>query len=240
MIKRNKIMPTNISPEEITNYIKNNYLTIEELATRSHVSVNKLKALIHNDCLPKHSHVISKQLKFHTEIFGETVFVEEAIFYYHPSLIKLAMKANQYLEMENFVDVANKMKADFIQELHQALIEIDEAKTVFSYCFDNDGNILAKGIEKLMAEHWPYIMNGTYGVCLKDISAKNMLLKNIAVALLEEWCNASLQNKAPLYDRTRYAAELYDRVASHFGPHEILKSTRARLFNKFKDNEFIT
>ncbi len=145
------------------------------------------------------------------------------------------MKAVQYLEISNFTDVASKMKSDFIHELRQALVEIEinDVKQAFGYCFDDNGNLLVDGIEKIMTNHWPYIMDGTYGVCLKEISAKNMVLKNISVSILEEWINCIDKNKDHLYDRARYAAELYDSVASYFGPHEILKSTRERFFNKF-------
>jgi|SRR5579862_6778878 len=223
------------SIEDITSYIKNNYLTIEQLANRANISLDQLESLINHFCIPRHSHVISKQVTFSTDIFGESVLIEEMTYYYHPSLIKLAMKAVRYLETANFNDVASQMKSDFTNELRQALaeIEINDVKQVFAYCFDANENLLTDGIDKIMTNHWPYIMDGTYGVCLKEISAKNVLLKNIAVSILEEWTNCTNQNKNNLYDRAKYAGELYDSVASHFGPHEILKSTRGRLFNKF-------
>jgi len=226
-------MSNTASIEEITSYIKDNYLTIEQLANRSGISLNQIEKLINNNCIPRHSHAVIKQVIFYTEIFGESIFVDEKIFYYHPSLIKQVVKANQYLGISNFIDVASKMKSDFTNEIREALVEIDDAQQIFRYCFNDAGDLLADGIEKLMTEHWPYIMDGTYGVCLKEISAKNIILKNIAVSILEEWINCPNQNKNHLYDRARYAAELYNRVASDFGPHEIFKSTRGRLFNKF-------
>jgi hypothetical protein len=116
------------------------------------------------------------------------------------------------------------------------LREIDDAKKLFHYCFDDDENILMNGIEKIMTEHWPYIMDGTYGVCLKEITAKDMILKNISVSILEEWVKSPTDNKSYLLEKAKKAAELYDSVAAHFAPHEIIKSTRGRLFNKFKDH----
>lgn len=229
-------MSNTASIEEITSYIKDNYLTIEQLANRSGISLHQIEKLISNNCIPKHSHAITKHVIFYTDIFGESVFVDEEIFYYHHSLIKLAMKANHYLEISNYIDVASKMKSDFTNEIREALVEIDDAQQIFGYCFNDDGDLLAGGIEKLMTEHWAYIMDGTYGVCLKEISAKDVILKNIAVSILEEWINCPNQEKNHLYDRARYAAKLYDRVASYFGPHEILKSTRDRLFNKFNSS----
>ena len=221
------------SIEAITSYIENNYLTIEQLANQSNLSLDQLEALINNACIPKHSHTITRQIIFHTDVFGDSIFTEQNIFYYHSSLIKWAMRANQYLDAANFIDVASKIKADFTHELYQSLMEIDGAKKIFNYCFDDDGNLLANGVEKIMTEHWSYIMDGTYGVCLKEINAKNVILKNIAVSLLEEWVK-NTTHKDYLYEEVQKAAELYDSVAAHFAPHEIIKSTRGRLFNKFK------
>jgi hypothetical protein len=126
------------------------------------------------------------------------------------------------------------MKSDFANELCQAFIEINMAKQVFHYCFDQDGNFIADEIDKVMAEHWPSIMDGTYGVCLKEISAKNVVLKDIAEKILKSWLNSPDQNNNDLYEKARYAAELYDNVASYFGPHELLQSSRNKLFNKFR------
>jgi hypothetical protein len=223
------------SIEAITNYIENNYLTIEQLANQASISLDQLEQLISNACIPKHSHTITRKIVFHTDIFGDSDFTKQNIFYYHPSLIKMAIKANQYLENSNFIDTANKMKADFTRELYQALVEIDDAKQVFNECFDKDENLLANGIEKIMAEHWPYVMDGTYGVCLKEISAKNLILKNIAVFILQEWLSDDNHKKHYSYEKILNAANLYDKVAANFAPHEIIKSTRNRLFNKFKN-----
>lgn len=220
--------------DSITNYIEKNYLTLDELSNQTNIHHNQLQALIDNGCLPKHSHVITKQIVFHTEIFGDEVFNEQ-IFYYHPSLIPWAIKAHKYLADENLIAVANKIKADFIDELQQALLSLKNAKPILKYCCDMNGNILTKEVNEIISEHWPYIMDGTYGVCLKEISAQNILLKNIAVAVLEEWVNSN-NDKNKLYEKAQYAAELYNSVAADFGPHEIFKSTRARLVDKFKEH----
>lgn len=231
--KIGNIMLNTESIEAITSYIEKNYLAIEQLADQSNLSVDQLKTLINNACIPKHSHTISRQIVFHTDIFGDTVFTVQNKFYYHPSLIKWAMKAYQYLHVANVVEVASKIKADFTHEVCQALMEIDGAKKIFHYCFDDDGNIILNGVEKIMSEHWAYVMDGTYGVCLKEITAKNVILKNIAVAILEEWVNNDAHHKDHLFEKAQKAAELYDSVAAYFAPHEIIKSTRGRLFNKW-------
>ncbi|MDX1902378.1 MAG: DUF6058 family natural product biosynthesis protein [Gammaproteobacteria bacterium] len=219
----------------MSGYIKNHYLTVEQLAACTNISLEQLKAFIDNSCIPKHSHTITIKSIFHTDIFGDSE-IEENVFYYHPSLIQFAIKANKYYLDGNFVEVASKMKNDFFNELCQAISEIEIAHSVFQNCFDMNRNVLITEIEKIMVEHWPYILDGTYGVCLKEISAKNVLLKNIAVSILEEWVNANDQNKKMLHDKASYAASLYDKVASEFAPHEFHKSTRDRLFNKFKSN----
>ena len=225
----------NESIESITSYIENNYLTIEQVAYQSNITVNQLERLINGGCIPSHSHTITKKIAFHTDIFGDAVFTEQIKFYYHPSLTQWAMKASQYLDTNDIANVASKMKSDFICELYQALMEIDDTKNIFHFCFDENGNVLADGVEKIMTEHWQYVMDGTYGVCLKEVTAKNVVLKNLAVAMLEEWVKNPDHDQA-LYEQAKKAAELYDSVAAQFAPHEIIKSTRGRLFNKFKNS----
>lgn len=228
-------MLNNESIESITSYIENNYLTVEQLADQSNLTVDQLEILINGGCVPRHSHTITKQITFRTDIFGDSVFTEQSKFYYHPSFIKWAIKASQYVDTNDIVDVASKMKSDFTRELYQALMEIEDAKNIFYFCFDENGNVLAHGVEKIMTEHWQYVMDGTYGVCLKEVTAKNMILKNIAVSILEEWVKNSDYDQAHLYARAQKAAELYDSIAAHFAPHEMIKSTRGRLYNKFKN-----
>lgn len=46
------------------------------------------------------------------------------------------------------------------------------------------GNLLDAGLDKFVGEQWPYVMDGTHGVCLKEISAKNVIIKAIGVAEL--------------------------------------------------------
>jgi hypothetical protein len=107
-------MPNTESIESITNYIENNYLTIEQLANQSNLSLEQLDTLINNACIPKHSHMINRQIVFHTDIFGDSVFTEQNKLYYHPSLVKWAMKASQYLDAANVIDVASKIKTEFL------------------------------------------------------------------------------------------------------------------------------
>lgn len=224
------------SATDIINYLNAHYLTFKQLAEFAEMPPEQIQALIANDCIPIHSHKVTRQTVFHTEIFGDTNIPEQEILYYHPSLVEWAITANQYSKIMPLSEVAKKMKSDFIKELSQALVEVDGAKEVFAYCFDEMGRLLDPGIEKLMAEQWPYIMNGTYGVCLKVISAHNVVVKAVTVAVLEKWIDAATNKLkvAPDINQIGAAVVLYDKVAAHFAPHEISKSTRDRLFNKFK------
>lgn len=224
------------SASEIIDYLEKNYLSIEQLANQANVSIEQVQAFISNACVPKYSHKSTHQIAFRAEIFGDTITTEQEKFYYHPSLVKWAVTTNQYLKTLSISETANKIKSDFTQELCQALIEVEGAKQVFNYCFDDHGNLLDAGVNKVLTAEWPYLMDGTYGVCLKDISAKNIIIKAVSIFALEKWINDSeAKNRKDQYPQALRAAELYDSVAAYFGPHEIIKSTRGRLFNKFKD-----
>lgn len=213
-------------------YLDNNFLTIHQLAVKTGIDMEQLEKLINYSCIPSHSHKITRQCVFHTDVFGDAIIEEMNILYYHPSLVKWAQKANNYLQSVDISSVAERMKTDFINELRDSLTEIDSAAEIFNDCFVN-GKLTDDGVRKIMDAHWPYIMNGTYGVCLKEISAKNVVIKNIAVSILENWIKGSEDCRNMLYQKARQAAAWFDTVAAEFGPHDLEKSTRGRLYNKF-------
>lgn len=218
---------------EITRYFEMNYLSIEQLSLHTHLSIDELHHLIAHHCIPQHSHRLLNQMIVHSDIFGENVFSQLEKHYYHPSLIPWAIKANAYLSNHHLNEVALKMKADFISDLRDALSELDDAKQTFHYCFNQNNELSEEGIELFMQQHWPYVMDGTYGVCLKIISAKNMVKKLIAVSEFEKWLALSDERQdAHHHARLLRYLDIYDQVAASFGPHEIEKSTRGRLYNR--------
>lgn len=211
-------------------YLNAHYLTIEQIADKTGISIKNIENLIKNHCIPKHSHRVICQTVFETVVFGSTMAAEAEIFYYHPSLINFIIEAENYRKNTNFDEAAKKMKSDFMQALHSELIKSDIKKTIEN-----------SDIEEYLLKTWGYVMDGTYGVCLKEISVKNIVIKAISVAKLQKWIDSDKPKlNEEQYNELLEAAKNYDQVASSFGPHEISKSTRGRLFDVFMKTHNIT
>lgn len=218
---------------DVINYLESHYLTRAEFARQAKVSEDRLLELIKMACVPLHSHKLTHQTRFHTEIFSETVMQENEVFYYHPSLVPWAIEAEKYAKKAPLTEVADIMRNNFKNEFYKQLGEVQGASQLFHQCFSGKGDLNKVEAEKLFNMEWPYVMNGTYGVCLKEISAKNIITKAVCVAQLEKFINSGLANVDKV--GVNKVLQWYDHVASNFGPHEVAKSTRGRLFNKLNE-----
>lgn len=210
-------------------YLNTYYLTLEQLVDKTHIAVKNIEDLIKHHCIPKHSHRVICQTVFETAVFSNTTIVENEKLFYHPSLIDWIIAAENYRKNMDFSEIKKKIKSDFMLELRSALIEADIKK----YMPDIE-------IEEYIEKKWKFVMDGTYGVCLKEISAKNIVIKAIAVAVLEKWIAAGKPKLSEKQHREILdMAKLYDQVAAHFGPHEISKSTRGRLYDVFMNTSLL-
>jgi len=220
-------MQKNYDALQIINYITKNYITLAELAKRTALDEEKIQALIIAGCIPAYSHKITEVMIFHTDVFGSDAMIGNEKFYYHPSLIQWIKKAEDYSK-ENLSFAAKKMRENFSAEFRLALVQQEDAKLAFPTCFDVENKLIENELEKIIAEKWYYVLNGTYGVCLKEITAKNIVIKAIAVALLEHFLVEPEKNELIK------ATNLYDEVSAEFAPNDINKSSRGLLYTEAK------
>lgn len=71
---------------------------------------------------------MTNQTVYHTEVFGDTIILESETFYYHPSLVKFAVTACDYLKTMDFSEIADKMRANFTQEARHASLKLQKPK----------------------------------------------------------------------------------------------------------------
>ncbi len=205
-----------MNSEAISTYLTKNYLTIEQVAARANVSPSRILELVANQCIFQHSHIVDIDFQFSSLIFGSTDKLKATIHHYHTSIIYWIKKAEHLTLSYSLHDTANIMKQNFMREYSQAYQQLllPEAE-----------------LQKSFAENWLYLLNGTYGVCLKEITAVNILRKNVVIAQLSQWINN--QNTFDLATAHDLLNQ-YDAIAMPFGPHEIIKSSRERIYAKAK------
>ncbi len=193
--------------EDIQRYIESQYLTLEALAARAELTPERLQQLLEARCVPPHSYEVRGDFVF-VSSFGEYKIPVQPRRYYHPSLERWARKAALLAKIHGLAEVARKIRHDFDEELAAAL---------------NGRQAPWPGGADYA---WDYMMDGTWGLCLEEISAPNLLKKEFARKEI-----ADLMQADPNLDtREALAAAVtrYNEVAKDFAPHEVAESSRRR------------
>lgn len=203
-----------VNADEVQRYLDQNFLTLEALAERAGITPERLLELIDAQCVPPHSHEVRGVMVF-ASTFGEYPAPVAVRRYYHPSLVGWAKKASDHARRHSLADVARRMRKDFEQAFEAAL--------------DGREPPWPRGVDYA----WAYLMDGTWGLCLKEISAPNMLQKEFARKTI-----AGLVSPDPRHALSEDARAAlleaigrYEEVAASFGPHELPDSSREREVN---------
>jgi hypothetical protein len=77
---------------------------------------------------------------------------------------------------------------------------------------------------------WAYLMDGTWGLCLKEISVANLLQKEFARQTVAKIVSPDRHHVLSPAARAALiaAVDAYNEVAADFGPHELGDSSRCR------------
>ncbi|MGK2740363.1 DUF6058 family natural product biosynthesis protein [Tepidicaulis sp. LMO-SS28] len=198
---------------DVLTYLRQNYMTSEELASRAGITVERLDALVQSECIPPYSHSARLYLRTETNISGRKETIDDEVRYYHPDTVRYIRDAERLsLSGHTLTETSALVKERFLHEVAQAL-----------------GRPLIE-IGAVAEESWKEFMAGTYGVCLKHMSADNMIKKQRAVHRLNKLLNRhEAKINSEVIDELRSALQDYNDVAAAFGPHEISESSRGKI-----------
>ncbi len=158
--EKDRVM-SDLFAEDIQRYIESQYLTLEALAARAEVPPERLQQLLDARCVPPHSYEVRGDFVF-VSSFGEYTIPVQPSRYYHPSLERWVRKAALLAQVHGLAEVAQIIRHDFDDEFAAAL---------------NGRQAPWPGGADYA---WDYLMDGTWGLCLKEISAPNLLSKEFA------------------------------------------------------------
>jgi hypothetical protein len=197
--------------EDVQRYLDANYLKLEDLAARAGVTTDRILELVAAQCVPPHSHEVRGVVVF-ASTFGEFPASLPPERYYHPSLVDWVRKASALARRHTLADVARRMRKDFEQAVETAL--------------DGRPPPWPRGVDYA----WAYLMDGTWGLCLKEISVASLLQKEFARQTIARLVSPDPQHRLSAAARTALIAAIdaYNAVAADFGPHELADSSRAR------------
>lgn len=199
--------PIHANPDSIREYFDTHYLTVAAVAAKSGVISARVIELQEAGCIPGHTHEWQDETLV-SGVFGEFRFPGAIIRFYHPSVVDWIRKTASFPDDMPLTDLSIKMKQRFAEEL---LSEIGGRTPPWPEPVDYA---------------WAYILDGTWGACLKAIKPSSMLAKEYTRKAIRE---LRAKNKMPTKKERaelRKMIDGYESVAMPFAPHEIPTCSR--------------
>jgi hypothetical protein len=200
---------SDVTAEDAQRYIDANYLTLDNLAERAGVTPQRLLDLVAAHCIPPHSYAVRGAVVF-ASTFGEFTAPAPLRRYYHPDTVGWIEKAEALAADQSLSQVARLMREDFEQAVERAL--------------DGRAAPWARGVDHA----WAFWMDGTFGLCLKELTVESLVAKECARADIAAIVRPEPDHRLNAAERAALAAAVarYDAVALPFAPHELEKSSR--------------
>lgn len=198
-----------VTAEQTQAYIDAYYITLPDLARRAAVSEARVLEFVENRCIPPHSYEVRGETTC-INSFGAYALPSVPRLYYHPRLVDWIDRASSLAERQDLPAVAARVKADFEADIDRAL-----AGRPMPW---PDGTTTV----------WAYLMDGTWGLCLKTLTVPDLVQKELARATIARIEKASAGRSITSQERFELeeAVALYDDVALPFSPHELGESSR--------------
>jgi len=202
---------TEITAQAVQAYIDAHYLELETLAVRAGSSAATIRSFEEAGCIPGASFVTGGEMVC-TSTFGSYRLPAAPRRYYHPSVLGWVEKALELAQDRDLPEVARRMRAAFDRDFAEALA--------------GQAPPWPRGADYA----WDYILDGTWGLCLKDITVETLLKKEFARKAFREIIAPEPDHKLSAAERTRLEAAIadYEEVALPFAPHEAPESSRVK------------
>lgn len=194
---------------QMYDYLCKNYYTLPQLVEYTSVDDKKILTLIEHQCIPPHSYEIRNITNFFNAIIEYAVNTP-TIRYYHPSLVKWILKAVNLTHQHSLSEVAKLIREEFNKE--------------FNVAFGDESTPGCENLDKA----WEYLMNGTWGICLKQLSVEYMAKKQLSRKKIAQIVKGDPEHQLSTQERVelKAAIDLYNSVASDFDPYFVAHSSR--------------
>ena len=96
-----------------------------------------------------------------------------------------------------------------------------------------DGTVELEGLEELIAEAFQHWLDGTYGLCTKHVTVREIVLKEVAIGRIRRLTENGTRKALSPEDRPALqdALRTLDTVDSKFAPDERMTSSREKWLN---------
>lgn len=193
-----------INVDELNAYLQEEYYTLQQLANKANVTTDRILELVELQIIPPHSFEVTQSTSIYCNIKGYFIATPVAIKYYNPSIVKWIQTAESLATGKSLSEIAIFIRGYFNKEFKEAM-----------------GDAITPGCKGL--DHaWRYLMNGTWGICLKEISVASIAKKELSRLKISQLCKLdkpnhqlTLQEKEEL----KNAIDTYELVTKQFAPH---------------------
>lgn len=196
---------------ELNNYLQEEYYTIEQLADKANATKDRILELAELQIIPPHSFEVTQNASIYCNIKGAFNATPVTTRYYNPSIVKWIQNAETMAKEESLAEVAIQVRKKFNQEFRYAM-----------------GDVITPGCKGL--DHaWRYLMNGTWGICLKEVSVASIASKELSRLKISQICkyddpNHTLTNQEK--EDLKTAINTYEKVTKQFAPHLVPTCSR--------------
>lgn len=199
-----------VTAQDVQAYLRaENYLTLDELAAQAGTMPERIRELEAARCIPATSYMVGGEMSI-TSSFGTYHLPVSETRYYHPDIVRWARRALQLLETMDLTEAARTVRADFDAEFHRLL--------------DGAAPPWPRGADYA----WDYIVDGTWGLCLKDVDVASLLAKEQARVTIRSIVKPDAGHALTGEERQKLQEALakFETVALPFAPHEVGDSCR--------------
>jgi len=218
-------------------YITENFLTLEKLATLSKVPVEQLREMMAANCLPGPAYEVTGHYTVRS-IFGEHQETVCRAYYPKSHVVKAqAIAANS----DGYSKQNAALRQAFYRDYKKILVTKKAVDFGLEHLFDEAGQVKGDAADKLLASEWQHYLDGTYGLCTRGASVEEIAMKETMIAKIIYLTDLLDQEKSQsLVDDLRCAVDALDAVSAPFGPHEVASSSRGRYIDAVREKYFET
>lgn len=200
---------SNISAQDVLQYLQEqDFLKPEELAKRTDTTPEQIRALEQTRCIPAASYVLAGEMTV-TSSFGKYQLPVIPERYYHPSIQGWVIEALSLAQTRELSDVAKLVRVEFDKHFAEAL--------------NGERPPWPDGADYA----WDYLVDGTWGICLKTIDMEHLLTKENARATIRQIMSTDSTGELSEEQRDQLVAAIrgYRQVTMPFAPHEFDESS---------------
>jgi len=206
-------------------YIVENFLTFDQLAAASGVSVDQLQEMIAANCLPGPAYEVTGTYKVQS-VFGLHEEVVSRAYYPTSHVTKAQAVASS---AATYPEQSETLKRAFYTDYKKILLAKNAAAFGLAHLFDAAGQIVGPKADLLLAQEWQHYLDGTYGLCTRCATATEIATKESMIAKITCLTDKLEQDRAAgLLDDLAQAVDELDAVSAPFAPHEVARSSRGR------------